>query len=77
MIAFLGIRIHERQLVHVIEHMGSLGLSNVQQYAPQHESGVYQTHDLCSNTTCWESRLSLHQNQQVLVNDRIAKDKDP
>ena len=26
---------------------------------------------------CWESRLSLDQNPQVLFNDRIAGDKDP
>ena len=39
--------------------------------------GVYRTCDLCFDTTCWESRLSLYQNPQVLVNDCITRDKDP
>lgn len=45
--------------------------------SPQCELGVYQTHNLCSDTTCWESWLSLEQNVQVLVNGRNARDKDP
>ena len=35
---------------------------------------------ICSaavSSGCWESRLTLDQNPQVLVNDRIARDKDP
>ena len=77
MITSQEIRIHERRSVHVAKHTGSIGLSNVQQSPPQRELGVYRTCDLPSDTTCWESRLSLDQNLQVLVNDRIAKDKDP
>ena len=60
-----------------MKHTGSVGLSNVQQSPPQRELGVYRTRDLRSDTTCSESRLPLDQNPQVLVNDRIARDKDP
>ena len=77
MIASPEIRIHERRLVHVAKHTGSVGLSNVQQSPPQREPGVYRTRDLCSDTSCWESRLSLYQNLQVLFNDRITEDNDP
>ena len=77
MIASPDIKIHERRLVHVAKHMGSVGLSNVQKYPPQHEPGVYQTCDLRFDATYWESRLSLDQNPHVLVKDRIARDKDP
>lgn len=44
---------------------------------PQRKPNLYQTRDLCFDTTCWESRLSINKNPQVLVNDRIAKYKDP
>ena len=57
--------------------MGSVGLSNVQQSPPQCNPGVYQTHDLRSDTTCWESQLSLDQNPQLLIKDHITRDKDP
>jgi len=57
--------------------MGSIGLSNVQQYPPQHESNVHQTRDLCFDTTRWESWLPLNQNSHVLVNDHITRYKDP
>ena len=60
-----------------MKHTGSVVLSNVQQSPPQHEPGVYRTRDLHFDTTFWESRLPLNQNAQVLVNDRIARAKDP
>ena len=54
--------IHEMQLFHVMKHTGSVGLSNVQQSPPQRELSVYQSRDLRSDTTCWESQLPLDQN---------------
>ena len=43
----------------------------------QRELGVYQTRHRRSDTTCWESQFPLDQSPHVLVNDRIAEDKDP
>jgi len=60
-----------------MKHTGSVGLSNVQRSPPQRKPGVYRTRDLRFDTTCWESQLLLDQKLQVLVNDRIARDKDP
>jgi len=77
MITSPEIRIHERCLVHVAKHIGSIGLSNVQQSPPQLDTSVYWTLDLRSDTNCWESWILLDQNSQVLVIDRIARDKDP
>lgn len=36
---------------------------------------THRTHELHSDTTCWE--LPLDQNLQMLVNNHIDKDKDP